>query len=83
VKISQLKEINAILIDIWLVHPNLNLKVIRFSNKGFEDWFTKVQRKFYLFETRDIPTPPRNFVHFLEKCIGCITSKEQGTSTKQ
>jgi hypothetical protein len=83
VEISQLKEIDANLIDRWLVQPNLKLQVIRFSDKGFEDQFPKVQRKFYLFETKDLPTPPRNFVHFLEKCIECIASKEGETSTKQ
>jgi hypothetical protein len=82
-EILQLKEIDAILIDRWLVQPNLKLQVIRFSDKGFEDQFPKIQRKFYLFETRDLPTPPKNFVHFLEKCIECIASKEGETSTKQ
>jgi hypothetical protein len=81
-EISQLKEINANLIDRWLVQPNLKLQVIRFFDKGFEEQFPKVQRKFYLFETKDLPTPPRNFVHFLEKCIECIASKEGETSNK-
>jgi hypothetical protein len=82
-EISQLKEINPNLIDIWLVQPNLKLQVIRFVNKCFEDQFPKVQRKFYLFEAKDILKPPRNLVYFLEKCIECIGSKERETSTKQ
>jgi hypothetical protein len=72
VKISQLKEIDANLIDIWSVHPNLKLQVIKFVDKGFEDQFPKFQRKFYLFEAKDLSTPPRNFVYFLKKCIECI-----------
>ena len=78
-----MKEINANLIDRWLVHPNLKLQVIRFADKVFKDQFPKVQRKFYLFEDKDLPTSPRNFVYFLEKCIECIRSKEGETSTKQ
>jgi len=83
VEVSQLNQIDTNPIDIWLVQPNLKLQMIRFSNKGFEDQFPKIQRKFYRSETRDLPTPPKNFVHFLEKCIECITSKEGETSTKQ
>jgi hypothetical protein len=82
-EISQLKEIDVTLIDRWLVQPNLKLQSIKFVDKGFEDWFPKVQRKFYLFEVKDLPVPPRNFVHFLEKCVECIGSKEGDTSTKQ
>jgi hypothetical protein len=82
-EISQLSEINTNQIDRWLVQPNLKLQMIRSADKGFEDQFPKVQRKFYLFETKDLPTPPRIFVHFLEKCVECIASKEGETSTKQ
>jgi hypothetical protein len=52
VEISQLKEIDANLIDRWLVQPNLKLQVIRFVDKGFEDQFPKVQRKFYCLKLR-------------------------------
>jgi hypothetical protein len=82
-EILQLKEIDVNLINRWLVQPSLKLQAIKFSDQGFEDRFPKVQRKFYLFETKDLPTPPRNFVHFLEKCIECVASKEGETSTKQ
>jgi hypothetical protein len=36
-EISQLSEINTNQIDRWLIQPNLNLQVIRFADKGFED----------------------------------------------
>jgi hypothetical protein len=82
-EISQLKEMDVTLIDRWLVKPNLKLKSIKFFGKGIEDWLPETQRKFYLFEAKDLPKPPRNFVHFLEKCIECIGSKEVDTSIKQ
>jgi hypothetical protein len=59
------------------------MQVIRSANKGFEYQFPKIQRKFYLFETKDLPTPPKIFVHFLEKFVECIASKEGETSAKQ
>jgi hypothetical protein len=71
------------LIDKWLLKPNLNLKSIKFIGKGIECQLPENQRKFYLFEAKDLPEPPRNFVHLLEKCIECIRSKEGDTSVKQ
>ena len=82
-EISQLKEMDVTLIDKWLVKPNLKFQSIKFVGKGIEDWLPKIQRKFYLFEAKDFPEAPRNFVHFLETCIECIGSKEGDTSIKQ
>jgi hypothetical protein len=82
-EISQLNEIDVTLIYRWLVKPNLKLQSIKFVDKGFEDQLSKIQRKFYLFEAKDLPESPRSFVHFLEKCVECIGSKEEDTSIKQ
>ena len=71
------------LIDRWLVKTNLKFQSIKFVGKGIKDWLPKIQRKFYLFEAKNFPEPPRNFVHFLEKCIECIGLKEGDTSIKQ
>jgi hypothetical protein len=82
-EISQLKEMDVTLIDKWLVKPNLKFQSIKFVGKEIEDQLPETQRKFYLFEAKDLPESPRNFVHFLEKCIECIRSKEGDTSVKQ
>jgi hypothetical protein len=82
-EISQLKEIDVTLIDRWLVQPKLKLQSIKFVDKGFEDWLLKIQRKFYLFEAKDLLVPPISFVYFLEKCVECIGSKEGDASIKQ
>ena len=71
------------LIERWLVKPNIKLQSIKFVDKGIEDRILKIQRKFYLFKAKDLPEPPRSFVHFLEKCVECIGSKEGDTSIKQ
>jgi hypothetical protein len=83
IEISQLKEIDVTQIDRWLVKPNLKLQSVKFADKGIEDRSPKIQRKLYLFEEKDIPEPPRFFVHFLEKCIECLGPKERDTSKKQ
>jgi hypothetical protein len=62
-----------------MIQPNLKLQVIISADKGVEDQFPKIQRNFYLFETKDLLTPPIIFVHFLEKCVECIASKEGNT----
>ena len=82
-EISQLKEMDVTLINKCLVKPNLKFQSIKFAGKEIEDRRPETQRKFYLFEAKDLPESPRNFVHFLEKCIECIRSKEGDTSVKQ
>jgi hypothetical protein len=82
-EISKLKEIDVTLIDGWLVNPNLRLQSIKFADKGIEYWLPKIHRKFYLFEAKDLLEPPIIFVHFLEKCVECLGSKEGDTSIKQ
>jgi hypothetical protein len=82
-EISQLKEMDVTLIDKWLVKTNLKFQSIKFDGKEIEDQLPETQRKLYLFEAKDLPESPRNFVHFLEKCIECIRSKEGDTSVKQ
>jgi hypothetical protein len=82
-EISQLKEMDVTLIDKWLVKPKLKLQSIKFVGKEIEHQLLETQRKFYLFEAKDLPESPRDFVHLLEKCIQYIKSKEGDTSVKQ
>ena len=70
------------LIDRLLVEPNLKLQSIKFADKGVEDHLSKIQRKVYLLEAKDLPEPPRNFTRFLERFIECIGPKEGESSTK-
>ena len=83
VEISQLKEIDVTQIDKWLVKPNLKLQLVQFVDQRIENRLPKFQKKLYLFEAKDIPEPPRFLVHFLERCIECLGSKEGDTSKKQ
>jgi hypothetical protein len=81
-EIPQLRKMDVTLIDRLLVEPNLKLQSIKFADKGVDDRLSKIQRKVYLFEARDLPEPPINFTQFLEICIKCIESKEGESSTK-
>jgi hypothetical protein len=82
IEISHLREMDVTLIDRLLVEPKLKLQLIKFADKGVEDHISKIHRKFYLFEAKDLPENPRNFTQFLERCIECIGSKEGKSSTK-
>jgi hypothetical protein len=82
-EISQLKEMDITLIDKWLVKPILKFQSIKFAGKEIEDHLPETQRKFLLFEAKDLPESPRSFVHFLEKCIESIRSKAGDTSVKK
>jgi hypothetical protein len=61
IEISHLREMGVTVIDRLLVDPNLKLQSINFADKGVEDHLSKIQRKVYLFEAKDLPEPPINF----------------------
>jgi hypothetical protein len=82
VEIPQIKVINVTQIDKWIVMPNLKLQTIKFTRKIIEDCLPELQRKFFLFEAKDILEAPRVLVQFLEKCIHCLKTKEGSSSTK-
>jgi hypothetical protein len=51
--------------------------LVRGSRTGFQKF-----RENFIY-SKDFPEPPKDFVHFLEKCIECIGLKEGDTSIKQ
>ena len=82
VEIPQIKVINVTQIDKWIVMPNLKLQTIKFTRKIIEDCMLELQRKFFLFEAKDISEAPRVLVQFLGKCIHCLKTEEGSSSTK-
>jgi hypothetical protein len=65
--------------DRWLVKPNLKLQSINFEDKRIEDRLSKLQRKLYLFEAKDVTEPSRILVQFLIRCIKCFGTGEGST----
>jgi hypothetical protein len=61
-EIPQIKVINVTQIDKWIVMPNLKLQTIKFTRKIIEDCLLELQRKFFLFEAKDIPEAPKVLV---------------------
>jgi hypothetical protein len=82
VEIPQIKVINVTQIDKWIVMSNLKLQTIKFTRNIIEDRLPELQRKFFLFEAKDIPEAPRVLVQFLGKCIHCLKTEEGSSSTQ-
>ena len=79
-EIPQIKVINVTQIEKWIVMPNLKLQTIKFTRKIIEDHLPELQKKFFLFEAKDIPEAPRVLVQFLGKCIRCLKVEGGGSS---
>jgi hypothetical protein len=62
VDIPKIKVVNVTKIDKWIVMPSLKLQTIKFTRKIIEDRLPELQRKFFLFEAKDIPKAPRVLV---------------------
>jgi hypothetical protein len=82
VEIPKIKVINVTEIDKWIVMPNLKLQTIKFTRKIIEDRLPELQKKFFIFEAKDIPEAPRVLVKFLGKCIRCLKTEEGSSSTQ-
>jgi hypothetical protein len=82
VEIPQIKVINVTQIDKWIVMPNLKIQTIKFTRKIIKDCLPELQRKFFLFEEKDIPEAPIVLVQFLGKCIRCLKTEGAGSSTQ-
>ena len=81
VEIPKIKVINVTEIDKWIVMLNLKLQTINFTRKIIEDRLPELQKKFFIFEAKDIPEAPRVLVKFFEKCIRCLETEEGSSST--
>jgi hypothetical protein len=82
VEIPKIKVINVTEIDKWIVMSNLKLQTIKFTRKIIEDRLPELQKKFFIFEAKDIPDAPRVLVKFLGKCIHCLKTEEGSSSTQ-
>ena len=69
IEISQIKVIDVTQINKWMVKLNLKLQTIVFTGKIVDDHLPRLQRKFFLFEAKDIPEVPRVLVHDI-KIVG-------------
>jgi hypothetical protein len=76
VEIPKIKTINITKIDKWIVIPNLKLQNIKFTRKIIEDRLPELQKRFFIFEAKEILDVPRVLVKFLGKCIHCLEAKE-------
>jgi hypothetical protein len=82
VEIPKIKVINVTEINKWMVMSNLKLQTIKFTRKIIEDRLPELQKKFFIFEAKDIPEAPRVLVKFLGKCIRCLKTEEGSSSTQ-
>jgi hypothetical protein len=81
-EISNLIQVDVAQMDRWLVKPNLHLQSINFEDRRIEDRLSKIQRKLYLFEAKDLLEPSRRLVQFKSRCIECLEPGEGITSKK-
>jgi hypothetical protein len=82
VEIPKIKVINIFEIDKWIVILNLKLQTINFTRKIIEDRLPKLQKRFFIFEAKEIPGVPRVLVKFLGKCTHCLEAEEGSSSTQ-
>jgi hypothetical protein len=74
-EISQIKQVDIIQINRWLVKPNLQLQSIVSEDRRMEERLPQLENKLYIFEANNLTEPSRLVAQFVSRCIKCI---EQG-----
>jgi hypothetical protein len=80
--IPNIKLINIIEINKWMVTSSLRLKTVKFTERMIESWLPKLQRRFFSFEANEIPKAPRILIIFLGNCVQCVEAEKGSSSTQ-
>jgi hypothetical protein len=67
--IQQLKQIDLIQINKWIVNPNLQLHAISLEAKKTQDRLPHIEKKLYIFEANETTDPSRLLMQLVSRCI--------------
>jgi hypothetical protein len=79
-EILQLKQIDIIQINKWIVNPSLWLQSISLESRRMEDRLPHIENKLYTFEANDTTEPSRLVVQFVGRCVQCVEQGKANTS---
>jgi hypothetical protein len=78
--IQQLKQIDLIQINKWIVNPSLRLQAISSEARKMQDKLPHIEKKIYTFEAKDTTEPSRLVVQFIGRCVQCVEQGKANTS---
>jgi hypothetical protein len=78
-----LKPVNITQIDRWLVKPNPQLHAMTLEDKRMEDKLPQLEKKWYIFEAKDVIEPSKLVAQFVGRCVECIDRGQGSTSKDQ
>jgi len=78
--IQQLKQINLIQINKWIVNPNLHLQDTSLEARRIHDKLPHIEKKLYIFEANETTEPSVLVVQLVSKCIQCVKHGKANTS---
>jgi hypothetical protein len=81
-EISNIRLVNITEINKWMVNSSLKLKTMKFTESMIESRLPELQRRFFSFEANEIPEAPRILVNFLGKCVQCVETEKESSSTQ-
>jgi hypothetical protein len=67
--ILQLKQIDIIQINVWIVNPTLQLQSLSLEFRKMEDRMPHIENNLYTFDANETIEPSRLVVQFVRKCV--------------
>jgi hypothetical protein len=78
--IQNMKQIDLLQINKWIVNPSLQLQVTSQGEKRIQEKLPQVERKLYTFEANQATEPSGLVVKLVSRCIQCIEYGKASTS---
>ena len=78
--IQQLKQINLIQINKWIVNPSLQLNDTSLDARKIQDRLPHIEKKMYIFEANETTKPSGLVVQLVSRCIQCVEHGKSNTS---
>jgi hypothetical protein len=79
-EISNIKAVNILEIERWMMTSSSKLEKIRSTEKTIATQLPDLQRSFFSFEANEIPEAPKALVKFLEKHVHEVEADKEGSS---
>jgi hypothetical protein len=70
--IQQMKQIDLIQINKWIVDPSLQLQATSLGAKKIQDRLPHIEKKLYIFEANEATKPSGLVVQLVSRCIQCV-----------
>jgi hypothetical protein len=81
-KISNIKRVNIVETEKWMIASSSKLEKVKFTEKTIAIQLPCLQKSFFSFEANEVPEAPKVLVNFLGKYVQEVEADKESSSTQ-